>query len=160
MKPRIYVETSVVRYLSGGLWRNLRVLGDQFATQDWWRDSKARFELVASPPVVDEEGIVDLRLAHDNVSLRELFVVVHSRNASEVLLQQLTDSCTCRKRQLKTPHTSPTQSRMAKNIWQCGTSPTLPTERMLPKSIGCAEMLAIGQPLSAHRNNSLRSEMK
>ena len=48
-------------YLTGRLAHDVSVLADQFATRDWWRDARARFELVASPLVVEEAGVRVLR---------------------------------------------------------------------------------------------------
>lgn len=91
MKPRVYLETSLVPYPTGRLSHDIRVLGDQFSTRDWWREARARFELAASPRVVHEEGVGDLRLAHD-VCVRQLFAVTHSSNVSEDLLRRFTNS--------------------------------------------------------------------
>ena len=52
MQLGVYVETSVVSYLMGRLAHDVSVLANHFATRDEWRDARARFELVASPPVV------------------------------------------------------------------------------------------------------------
>lgn len=92
MKPSVYVETSVVRYPTGRPSRDVTVLGDQFSTRNWWGEARTRFELAASPRVVHEEGVGDLRRAHD-ISVRKLFAVTHSSNVSEVLLRRFTNSC-------------------------------------------------------------------
>ncbi len=48
MKPKVYVETSVVSYLTARLSRDVVILGNQVVTRDWWRDALDRFELVVS----------------------------------------------------------------------------------------------------------------
>lgn len=92
MKPRVYVETSVVRYLNGRLSHDIRVLCNQITTLDWWRHAKTRLELVASPLVVDQEGVRDLQLAYESRSALQLLTIIHPSDASESLVQQLTDS--------------------------------------------------------------------
>ena len=93
MNPTVYVETSVVSHLTGRLSQDVMVLGDQFATREWWQDARTKFELVASPLVVDEAGLVNTRLADDSESVLESLAIVAPSEASEVLIRQLTDSC-------------------------------------------------------------------
>ena len=92
MKPRVYVETSVVSYLTGRLSPDVRVLGNQFATRDWWQDARARFELVASPLVVEEAGVGDTQAARDRLAALESLAIVYPSDSSEILVKQLTDS--------------------------------------------------------------------
>ena len=46
MKPRVYVETSVVSYLTARPARDVVVAGRQQSTRDWWATAPRRFELV------------------------------------------------------------------------------------------------------------------
>lgn len=92
MKPRTYVESSVVRCLSDRLSHDLGILCNQLDTRDWWQQATARFELVASPLVADEVGLSDLQPAHSSRSALELLTIIHPNDASEALVQQLTDS--------------------------------------------------------------------
>ena len=48
MKPKVYVETSVVSYLTAWPSRDVVILGNQVATREWWRQAVNRFELVVS----------------------------------------------------------------------------------------------------------------
>ena len=68
------------------------VLAIQFATRDGWRDARARFELVASPLVVQEAGVGDPQAARDRLATLESLAVIHPSDASEVLVRQLTPS--------------------------------------------------------------------
>ena len=43
-KPRVYVETSVVSYLTARPARDIVIAGRQQSTQDWWAGAKERFE--------------------------------------------------------------------------------------------------------------------
>ena len=53
MKPRVYVETSVISYLTARPSRDLIVAPHQQITQDFWLGS-SEFEFYASQLVVDE----------------------------------------------------------------------------------------------------------
>ena len=92
MKPRVYVETSVVSYLTGRLSHNVSVLANQFDTRDWWRDAMSRFELVVSPVVVSEAGVGDPQAARDRLSALAALPIIRPSDASQVLGQQLIDA--------------------------------------------------------------------
>ena len=59
MKPRVYVETSVVSYLTARPARDVVVAGRQQSTRDWWATAPRRFELVISQLVRGEAGLGD-----------------------------------------------------------------------------------------------------
>lgn len=92
MNPRVYVEASVIRCLTGRLSRDVSVLVNQVVTQDWWRDARERFELIASAPTVDKTKVGDPCAAHDRLSALGSLAIVHPGEASEILGQQLIDS--------------------------------------------------------------------
>ena len=72
MKPRVYVETTIVSYLVARSTRNLIVGAHQELTRRWWRQ-RARFEVFASPLVVEEAGRGDMAArARRSRVLREL----------------------------------------------------------------------------------------
>ena len=55
MKPRVYVETSVISYLASHPSRDLIVAANQQITQDWWRLRRSDFDLFISQ-LVDQEA--------------------------------------------------------------------------------------------------------
>ncbi|MFY9823631.1 MAG: type II toxin-antitoxin system VapC family toxin [Thermoanaerobaculia bacterium] len=66
-KPRVYVETTIISYLTARLSRNLVTAAHQQLTQQWWSDRRKDFDLFASEAVVKEAGggdetMADLRL--------------------------------------------------------------------------------------------------
>ena len=79
-------------YLTGRLAHDVSVSANQFATRDGWRDARARFELVGSPPVVQEAGVGDPQAAHDRLAALESVPVIHPSDSSEVLGRHLTRS--------------------------------------------------------------------
>ncbi|MFL6195840.1 MAG: type II toxin-antitoxin system VapC family toxin [Thermoanaerobaculia bacterium] len=61
MAPRrkVYVETSVISYLTGRLSRDVRVAAAQRLTRLWWEDASSRWDLYISRLVVLEAGAGD-----------------------------------------------------------------------------------------------------
>ena len=54
MKPRVYIETSVISYLTSKPSRDLIIAGHQRLTLDWWDRELPKFNAVVSPIVLDE----------------------------------------------------------------------------------------------------------
>ncbi|HEX8276921.1 MAG TPA: type II toxin-antitoxin system VapC family toxin [Longimicrobiaceae bacterium] len=54
MPARVYVETSIVSYLTARPSRDLIVAGHQQVTHEWWRSQRSRFHLFASQLVIRE----------------------------------------------------------------------------------------------------------
>lgn len=53
-KPTVYIETSVVSYLTNRPSRDAIVLGRQLLTRQWWDERRGNYHLVVSDFVVDE----------------------------------------------------------------------------------------------------------
>lgn len=55
MKPSVYVENSVVSYLTARrAEKNVRVAGHQDVTREWWATRRHQFDLYASAIVIEE----------------------------------------------------------------------------------------------------------
>ncbi len=54
MLPSVYMDTSVLSYLTARPSRDLVAAGRQQVTRDWWRMAPRHFALVASSLVVNE----------------------------------------------------------------------------------------------------------
>ena len=63
MKPKVYIETTVISYLTSRPSRDLRVAAYQQSTQEWWQDRRKAFELYASQLVVQEASQGDSEAA-------------------------------------------------------------------------------------------------
>ena len=63
VKPKVYIETTVISYLTSRLSRDLRVAAYQQSTQDWWQDRRSAFELYASQLVIQEASRGDKEAA-------------------------------------------------------------------------------------------------
>jgi len=62
MKPKAYIETSIVSYLTAWPSRDLVLAAHQQVTRDWWA-SRGTFELFASQFVLDEAAAGDAQAA-------------------------------------------------------------------------------------------------
>ncbi len=92
MKPKAYIETTVVSYLSARSSRDVVVAGRQQITRDWWRNAADRFELVASELVVDEAGVGDPDAARDRLAALESVTLLDATDESAELAQHLIES--------------------------------------------------------------------
>ena len=67
MKPRLYIETSIVSYLTAFPSRDLVRAAHQQVTRDWWA-TRAQFDLYVSQFVIDEASAGDERAAADRLA--------------------------------------------------------------------------------------------
>lgn len=65
----VYIETSIISYLTARVSRDLIVAGHQQMTEEWWSIQKSRFELWASELVVEEASAGDTNAAAERLSV-------------------------------------------------------------------------------------------
>ncbi len=68
-KLRVYVETSVVGFLSSRPSSNVHVASKQVTTAEWWESERPRFDLYVSRIVVDEVSAGDPDAAKERLDL-------------------------------------------------------------------------------------------
>ena len=54
MKPKVYLETTIVSYLTARPSRDLSTAAHQQITQQWWHPQRVRFDLFVAPPIMQE----------------------------------------------------------------------------------------------------------
>ncbi len=54
MKPTVYIETTVISYLTSRPSRDLIIAAHQQITHEWWEMALPHFEVFVSPIVLDE----------------------------------------------------------------------------------------------------------
>jgi hypothetical protein len=54
MKLKVYLETTIVSYLTARPSRDLITAAHQQITQQWWQTQRTRFDLFVAPPVIQE----------------------------------------------------------------------------------------------------------
>ncbi|MDQ1354891.1 MAG: hypothetical protein QG657_5200 [Acidobacteriota bacterium] len=59
MKPKIYIETTIISYLTGKPSRDIIIAAHQQITEEWWRTRRHFFDLYASQLVIREAGAGD-----------------------------------------------------------------------------------------------------
>ncbi len=73
MKPRVYVDTSVISYLTAKTGRDAVAVARQIVTSEWWAQANQMYELVISDFVLQEAGSGDPMAAHRRLEvIREL----------------------------------------------------------------------------------------
>jgi predicted nucleic acid-binding protein len=81
---RVYLETSVISYLTARPSRDLVVAGHQQLTRTWW-DRRARFELFVSEAVLQETTRGDVAAAKQRAEALEGIPVLSAQPAAENL---------------------------------------------------------------------------
>ncbi len=71
MKQKVYIETTVVSYLTAWPSRDLVMAGNQRATRDWWDRRKDAFETYISQAVIDEAQAGDPEAARRRLEVLE-----------------------------------------------------------------------------------------
>ncbi len=66
MESTVYIETSIVSYLTARPSRDVVVAAYQEMAREWWRDAPDRFVLVVSELVVSEARSGDHEAAQEN----------------------------------------------------------------------------------------------
>jgi len=92
MKPRAYVETTVVSYVTARPSRDVVVAAHQQVTRDWWKSCRDRFEVVASELVVQEASAGDEEAARDRLTVLETLSLLEASPEALALAGQLLDS--------------------------------------------------------------------
>jgi hypothetical protein len=85
MKPRVYMETTVVGYLTSWPSGDLVVAGRQKITRDWWRYASTAFALLSSELVYREASVGDPQAIRDRLEiLKDLPVLAITPEADDL----------------------------------------------------------------------------
>ena len=88
-KPAVYIETSIVSYLTARPSRDLIAAAQQTMTREWWRDAPERFVLVASELVFTEAGAGDADAARARLAALETVTRLDTTRDAEALTRRL-----------------------------------------------------------------------
>ena len=69
MKAKVYIETSVISYLTSRPSQDVVIAGHQQTTRDWWATYRAQFDVVASQLVVQEASAGDPQAAQQRLAV-------------------------------------------------------------------------------------------
>ena len=67
----VYIETSIIGYMTARSSDAIIFLARQQLTQQWWNDRRERYDLVTSQLVLDEAGAGDPTAAQERIDLLE-----------------------------------------------------------------------------------------
>jgi DNA-directed RNA polymerase subunit H (RpoH/RPB5) len=89
MKQTVYVETTVVSYLTAWPSRDIIRAAQQKITYDWWHTQRSRFDLVTSELVVLEASAGDSSAAKERLEVLKEMRIVKSSAAAQQLASLL-----------------------------------------------------------------------
>lgn len=84
MKPKVYVETTIVSYLVARRTRNVIVGAHQELTRRWWRQ-RGRFEIFASPLVIEEASRGDAAARRRRIRLLRDLTLLEVNDDSRIV---------------------------------------------------------------------------
>ncbi len=90
MKSKVYLETSIISYLTAFPSSDLITAGHQLTTFDWWENHRQNFEVVASELVIQEAGLGNMQMAQKRLAILKdvkiLDVNDEARNLAKMLV--------------------------------------------------------------------------
>jgi len=89
MKPKVYLETSVISYLASRPSRDLIMAAHQQITQEWWEKRRSKFELLVSQLVLQEASGGDKSAAERRTEFVKDLAQVQTTDAVIMLAQKL-----------------------------------------------------------------------
>ena len=92
MKPMVYIETTVVSYLTARPHRDIVVSAHQQLTREWWDGAADRYQLVISDLVVNEAGRGDVLAASERLAALKPLPQLEITDEDRVLAKRLLDA--------------------------------------------------------------------
>jgi hypothetical protein len=89
MKPKVYVETTIISYLAARPSRDLIVAGHQQITHEWWQISRRNFGVVSSQLVAGEAGAGDPEAAEARLAFLAGLTLLEITEEALTLAQRL-----------------------------------------------------------------------
>ena len=95
VKPKVYVETTVISYLIARTSWSVVVAGHQETTREWWRGAGERFDLVASQLVWNEASAGDAEAARQRLDVLTGLELLEVTQEASLLAHQLVGGGRC-----------------------------------------------------------------
>ncbi|MFO0925621.1 MAG: type II toxin-antitoxin system VapC family toxin [Gemmataceae bacterium] len=89
MPDRVYLETSVVSYLTARPSRDVVIAGHQQVTREWWDNQRQHFELCVSQLVLTEAAAGDAQAARDRLAILHSLMVLETTTTALELARAL-----------------------------------------------------------------------
>ncbi len=88
MKPTVYIETTIISYLTARPSRDLIVAGHQQITAEWWEDVRPKVDCFVSPFVIQEASRGDSVMAAKRLDAIVEFPVLAQNGTVDELAQR------------------------------------------------------------------------
>ncbi len=72
MKPSVYIETTIISYLTAKPSRDLIVAAHQQITNEWWSDVRPQVDCYVSPFLIDEASRGDRGLPSERLLFKNM----------------------------------------------------------------------------------------
>src|ERR1700722_5578954 len=89
MAKRVYIETTVVSYLTARPSRDVVIAGHQQVTHEWWDTRRMNYELCVSELVLDEAGAGDAQAAQERLLVLQPMLVIETTTEAFELAEDL-----------------------------------------------------------------------
>lgn len=91
MKPKVYIETTIISYLTAWRSQQLVMAANQETTRGWWDDERHNFDLYVSEAVIQEASAGDRAAAQRRLEviqeLPELPITDEARDLAKALIE-------------------------------------------------------------------------
>ncbi|BAZ14546.1 hypothetical protein NIES4071_63900 [Calothrix sp. NIES-4071] len=92
MKAKVYIETSVISYLTSRPNRDVVIAGHQQTTRDWWENRREAFNLVASQLVIQEASAGDTIAAQERLKALSEVELLETTEEAVSLAQKMIET--------------------------------------------------------------------
>ena len=89
MAERVYIETTVVSYLTARASRDVVIAGHQQSTKEWWEEFRHDFQLCISELVIQEAGGGDPQAAQERLDVLKDLLLLETRQEAQDLAKEL-----------------------------------------------------------------------
>lgn len=90
MKPKVYIETSIISYLTANRSSDVITAAHQLTTFDWWENYRQNFEAVVSELIIQEARLGNPQMAQKRLDvLKDIEVLPvndEARNLAKILV--------------------------------------------------------------------------
>ncbi len=89
MMESVYIETTIVSYLTARPSRDLIVAGHQQITRNWWDAHRGHYELCVSQMVLQEAGVGDPQAVQDRLDVLATMTMLEIKEEAADLAEKL-----------------------------------------------------------------------
>ncbi len=84
---KVYIETSIISYLTSKPSKDIIILSHQLQTKDWWNKSRKNYKLFISEPIIYELSQGDKRFSNIRLDLIKNIPILNSDNEIKELIK-------------------------------------------------------------------------